>query len=373
MSKLMEAIYEDSKEIEYLKEKFITNPLVIVCCGDVGTAAAVWALKKGIKIVGACDASPEKQGKRLMGVEISSVEDIVLKFGNKVNYLIATLQSGLIRAKYRELHRFGIENINIYTRYFIGRWEWGDERFDFNKVINTRAFKVAQKEDEYNEVIELLEDQTSVEVYGKMVSRIFNNSVFTISDKYISHLGYFKHPFFTFNEGEVYIDCGVMDGNTIKEFIEICPNYSHIYAIEADKINYLRSFWVTGKYRDISLIMAAVGEKNEMISFETLGSGISKVAEEGSETVPSIRGDDLNIAPTMIKMDIEGAELGALKGLSHTIKRYKPKLAICIYHSFEDYYTIPIFIHNLVPEYKLYVRNDSDNNNNMETVLYATL
>ena len=68
-------------------------------------------------------------------------------------------------------------------------------------------------------------------------------------------------------------------------------------------------------------------------------------------------------------MDIEGAELEALKGAKETIKRNHPKLAICVYHKPEDIVDIPKFILELDPEYKLYLRHYSDNAG--ETVLYA--
>lgn len=56
-------------------------------------------------------------------------------------------------------------------------------------------------------------------------------------------------------------------------------------------------------------------------------------------------------------MDIEGAELSALKGAERTIREHKPKLAICVYHRREDLITLPRFILSLNPSYKLFLRN----------------
>jgi FkbM family methyltransferase len=72
---------------------------------------------------------------------------------------------------------------------------------------------------------------------------------------------------------------------------------------------------------------------------------------------------------TFIKMDIEGAELAALKGARLIISGQKPKLAICVYHKFEDIWEIPEYIWSLAPEYSLYLRHHSPLST--ETVLYA--
>ena len=71
-----------------------------------------------------------------------------------------------------------------------------------------------------------------------------------------------------------------------------------------------------------------------------------------------------------IKMDIEGAELDALKGAAETIKKYKPKLAICVYHKGRDMIDIPQYLKSLVPEYEFFLKHNT--NSWAETVLYAT-
>lgn len=72
---------------------------------------------------------------------------------------------------------------------------------------------------------------------------------------------------------------------------------------------------------------------------------------------------------TFIKMDIEGAELDALRGASQIIKEQKPKLAISVYHRDDDIVAIPKLLTGLRPDYKLYLRHYSLLLN--ETVLYA--
>ena len=72
-----------------------------------------------------------------------------------------------------------------------------------------------------------------------------------------------------------------------------------------------------------------------------------------------------------IKMDIEGAEPYALKGAVGTIKRFKPKLAIAIYHSMHDFVEIPRFIDELGLGYKLYLAHFTIHGE--ETILFAEI
>lgn len=70
-----------------------------------------------------------------------------------------------------------------------------------------------------------------------------------------------------------------------------------------------------------------------------------------------------------IKMDIEGAEPLALQGAINTIKKYRPKLAIAIYHSMNDFVEIPRWIDDLGLGYQLFLGHYTIHAE--ETVIFA--
>lgn len=67
-------------------------------------------------------------------------------------------------------------------------------------------------------------------------------------------------------------------------------------------------------------------------------------------------------------MNIEGAEIDALKELRKTIVSEQPNLAICVYHKVDDIITIPELILSYVPTYNIALRHYSFNQ--AETVMY---
>lgn len=79
--------------------------------------------------------------------------------------------------------------------------------------------------------------------------------------------------------------------------------------------------------------------------FNATGDGSSHVTEHGDvsiEVMPIDKAVDPMETVTFIKMDVESSELESLKGAKETIKRDRPKLAICIYHKPEDMLTLPL-------------------------------
>ena len=70
-----------------------------------------------------------------------------------------------------------------------------------------------------------------------------------------------------------------------------------------------------------------------------------------------------------IKMDIEGAEYDALAGAQDVLQRFRPRLAISLYHRPSDFVTIPRYLDSLGLNYRFYLDHHTLYMN--ESVLFA--
>ena len=169
---------------------------------------------------------------------------------------------------------------------------------------------------------------------------------------------------------EVFVDAGAYNGDSINDFLAWVGNKHYkIYAIEplSDMCEEIRNKNIP----NVEAINCAAWNRKEMLYFSSnmRGSGVRKNENEGYTVggiIDEIVGED---KVSFIKMDIEGAELKALEGAKETILKWYPRLAICIYHKYEDIYEIGDYILSLNPNYKLYIRHYSTCM--WETVLYA--
>lgn len=186
---------------------------------------------------------------------------------------------------------------------------------------------------------------------------------------------YFNAGFMTFEEEEIFVDAGCCDLSSSLRLKGHCKTLRRVYAFEPDPHNYNKCEKAASLYFEegvVEIIGKGTWSENKTISFDASSDGRSHISENGGTSIEVVAIDEAIASDekvTFIKMDVEGAELESLKGARHTIQRCKPKLAICIYHKAEDMYEIPLYIMELVPEYRLYVRHHS--NGASETVLYA--
>lgn len=188
---------------------------------------------------------------------------------------------------------------------------------------------------------------------------------------------YFDPEIIRLHEDEVFVDAGALNLETSLRFMEACQsshvqNYRiHAFEPDAASCKRCRDMLKNMPEAAIQLYHAGLWSEDTTLYFEEAGNAASRITKEKTGTsIRAVALDNCVSGPvTFIKMDIEGAELEALKGSRELIKRYRPRLAISAYHKKEDLVELPLYIKELVPEYKLYIRHYS--NAGVETVLYA--
>lgn len=194
----------------------------------------------------------------------------------------------------------------------------------------------------------------------------------------LSDLQYFDLPYLPKTTDEIFVDVGVLDGTSTLNFIKWANGtYKIAYLFEpnVEAIELIKNNLTSERVR---LINKGLWDKDTNLCFisDSQSMGSFSLRESGNlagatDTVPVTSLDNtlLDVPVTFIKMDIEGSELNALHGGEALIRKYHPKLAICIYHKPEDVIEIPKFIIECYPGYKFYVRHYALTEN--ETVLYA--
>lgn len=168
--------------------------------------------------------------------------------------------------------------------------------------------------------------------------------------------------------GDTVLDLGGCWGDTALYFANKIGEKGKVYSFEfiPDNIKlFNRNTALNPKLvSQIELVPHPVSNvSGQTIYFKDNGPGSSVAFEpfkEQTGTTSTISIDDfvnLNNIKTIdfIKMDIEGAEPLALEGAIETIRKFKPKLAIAIYHSMDDFFKIPNWILSLDLDYEIFI------------------
>lgn len=161
-----------------------------------------------------------------------------------------------------------------------------------------------------------------------------------------------------------YVDAGAYIGDSIEPVRRMYgERLKKIIAFEPDEMSRERlNCYIRDKHMEdkAHVLPYALGDENKTIKFISSSGTSSAPSEQGNITVEQRTFDELSCADTegtvMVKMDIEGAELGALKGMKKLIQEKHPYLAICLYHKVQDLYEVAHYIKSLYPQYRLYLR-----------------
>jgi FkbM family methyltransferase len=351
---------------QFLKEE---KPIIIFGAGNLGKKIANFLVSENKNVIAFADNNPKSWGSQFSNIKIVNPEDFTSDQLNNAAWIVAIWSPGhAFSTTKRQLQSLGVANIfhavallQLFPDQLLPHYHFQTPTY-FGKHKN-----------EIKEVYESLADEESKKQYLAHLDSRLNINLEGLPEPDTKNQ-YFPEDMVTLTETEVFLDAGAYDGDTLEQFsIRTNGAFSKYIALEPDPGNYKKLLDRVAKFPEgkVEVFPYAVGEENGTLKFDATGGEGAAISETGSVSVECRRIDDLfyNYRPTYLKFDIEGAELGALKGAKKTITDYKPKLAICLYHLPDDIWTIPLLIKEYNRDYKLFVRTHSLDG--FEFVLYA--
>ena len=187
-------------------------------------------------------------------------------------------------------------------------------------------------------------------------------------------------------EGDVIINGGVNEGYEIPFFLNAVGSSGVIHNFDPLGDVYCTEY-VTGsiKYSGAQVLCHSLaladytGEISlpvhpDPVTPETRLQAIGGLVGDGEKNFPCTTIDDFvtthNIDKvSLIKMDLEGGETRAIKGMTRTVTTFRPSLAISIYHALEDMLYIPELLMEMCENYSFHLGMYSYER--WEVILYA--
>lgn len=274
----------------------------------------------------------------------------------------------------KQLQKLNIHNFEIieFGDYYHLQYSKRNHKHNFSQLFHSKL-------DDFQDVYNLWEDTESLKIFEHIISyRSTANLDCLLESKYKQYF----HPLISPTPGDIIIDGGAFVGDTAEVFDDFLNSECVIYSFEPSNMNFSKMKEVIGnnQIKNIIPVNSGLGEYQQILFMNSASNEVNpgnSISTEGSEEVQInsidqfVSGNNIKKVD-LIKLDIEGFELSALKGARNTIIKYRPRLQICLYHRPEDMIDIPKYIKETFGDlgYKYYLGHHTKSF--LETVLYAT-
>jgi FkbM family methyltransferase len=211
----------------------------------------------------------------------------------------------------------------------------------------------------------LLADEESQTVFEGKLGYYLSRDKARIDGIRSANTIYFDRSVHDLTSEEVVVDGGAYFGDTLSSFVfESGDRFRSYFAFEPDLVSFDRL--AVEAARDpvrVTAVRAGLGRRTSsgrLLATHGADARLLTGDESGGEEVPVVSLDQYfedRRPPTLIKMDIEGAEADALHGAARVIEAARPTLAISAYHFPTDLWRIPLLLDELMPGSRLYFRH----------------
>lgn len=212
--------------------------------------------------------------------------------------------------------------------------------------VRVAKIRAALADDRDRTVWDVLTDGMSTQSLYGLAEYIVANNV--PAETYLEHA--------TIGQGSVVIEGGPFDGATTLTFAEHVGHTGRVYAFEPVPPSSLGDNLAAQPRlaRRIEVMAEALWARSGTLYFSE-DAAASHVAADGTGIpVRAVSIDDFAASIDrldLIKLDVEGAELPILSGATETIIRFRPQIAVTIYHGFDQFVLVPEYLVDLLKKY----------------------
>ena len=325
------------------------KPIVLYGMGNGADKIIDWCEANNVKISGVFASDEFVRGQQFRGFTVEHYDALKKRLGQELLVVIA----------------FASERPEVLARFAELAKEQevvGPHLALFEEAELVSAAWLEQHEKELQAAYALLADEQSRKVFSSTLNYKLSGKIsylFDCTTQRIEDIESLLAP----SQEEIYLDLGAYNGDTIKELGELTDwHWRTAVAVEPDRRNCrklrLLAEELKGRGLAVEVQEAGIWSKEGELGFSDSGGRQSTFIGAEKRTVPVTTIDAVAgvRAVTLIKMDVEGAELQALSGGRMTLQKFAPKLFIAAYHYDVDLFRLPLLLHKLVPDYKIYLR-----------------
>lgn len=288
-----------------------------------------------------------------------------IQFVNLLNYIWNNDKQSLLQTMMHWLMKKNKQDYQNFIEYFEKYSFWGSFNIEKKDItaLKLRADVLKQHSYDFLWLYRRLEDYLSkYSLFAILLNWAFLETEDLTKVKSLFP-DYWEPDIFPDNKDDVLVDLGAFTGDSIAQYIAVYgTNYRKIYAYEISEDSYTQLCENTAQFHDIINIRKGAGkEKGKLFLEENQQASANRLSQMEGDMQNAVEvvalDEDIDEPITFLKMDIEGAEQDALLGCQNIIQTQHPKLAVCLYHGYEDLWKIPTLIDSMNPDYHFYLRH----------------
>ncbi len=353
------------------------RPIVLMGAGGLGRRTLPALRAAGVEPLAFADNSPERQGTIIDGLRVLSPADAAREFGATAAFVVTIWGAN-------STHRFsdsrdqllglGCDVVVAFPPLY---WAYAEALLPY--YLQDLPHKVVDQKQAVRRAFDLWEDDASRVEYLSQV-RFRMDADFAGLAHPVTHPAYFPDDLFAWSDDEWVVDGGAYDGDTVRALSFLHgERFAHVLALEPDPGNFGTLAATVAALppeagAKIACAQLALASKAGTLHIEATGTAASTTSTVPTARTIAVQAEALDVIigsarPTLIKLDIEGAEPDALLGARETITRHGPVLAICVYHRQDHLWRIPLMVQEWRGDYAFFLR--PHNEEGWDLVCYA--